>query len=112
MSAFNHLASSADKTVKLRRKSVRFGDGYVQSAPDGLNFQLRSWALTFARPKDEADAIEAFLLTVADGSGFDWTDPDGYAARWRVSDEGWKRSVNYQTLWASISVTFEEAPGL
>jgi phage-related protein len=34
-------------TVKFRTLSARFGDGYEQTAPDGINNKLESWPLTF-----------------------------------------------------------------
>lgn len=52
------------KSVKPRVREVRFGDGYRQRVPDGLNTVLSAWSVTFAaRSAAEADAIEAFLAT-------------------------------------------------
>jgi phage-related protein len=112
MSAFTFLPATGQREIKLARREARFGDGYVQSVGDGINNRLYVWTLTFIRNRADSDAIEAFLANVG-GGGFDWTDPYGFSARWRITKEGWKRKpLTNNTVWSEISVIFEQAPGL
>lgn len=100
--------TSATKEIAPRVRKASFGDGYTQRVADGINTQLRAWSLEFVRPEAEADAIEAFLVARAATEAFDWTDPNGYAAKWVC--ESWRRSEMGRGV-ATISTSFMEAPG-
>lgn len=57
---------------------VKFGDGYQQRQPAGMNTMTESWPLTFAnREPDESAAILAFLVARGGAESFDWTTPEG-----------------------------------
>jgi phage-related protein len=57
---------SSDLSVQTRIRQVRFGDGYAQQSPDGLNNQPESYSLVFdKRSKTEAAQIAAFLRAEA-----------------------------------------------
>lgn len=98
-------------TVKPRLLSAKFGDGYSQDAPDGLNHMLRVWQLQFIdRTAAECDAIEAFLVGQGGYLSFDWTPPNGAAGKWKCGiQNGWQRTRRRGTL-GSITCTFEEVP--
>lgn len=99
-------APTPELTPRLR--SVRFGDGYEQRAPDGLNPVLPTWKLNFSvRSQAEAFAIYAWLLNNnAYVTPFDWAAPgqgtataepfgtgDGSRVTWSLVASG--RRVNY-----------------
>ncbi len=48
-------------TVSFRIKSAKFGDGYEQTAEDGINNKTQSWPLTFTGSKSRIKQIAEFL---------------------------------------------------
>ena len=42
-------------------RKVRFGDGYSQRAPAGLNANLKTYSVTLSVPREEATVLESFL---------------------------------------------------
>jgi phage-related protein len=74
-SAWVPLASPQGQGT-LRQRKVRFGDGYVQRAPDGINTHLQSWALSWAGAAATVFAIRDFLVAHV-GQTFFWTPPGG-----------------------------------
>lgn len=79
MAVFNFTPSwSTQIQVEPKVHVAQFGDGYQQSAPNGLNNVLEKWSLVFKDIKD-ADyfSIKAFLKTHKGSVAFQWTTPDG-----------------------------------
>jgi phage-related protein len=60
--------------VSFRVTETKFGDGYAQTSPDGLNPVSRTWPLTFAGTADEIGEITAFLEAHV-GRSFLWKPP-------------------------------------
>lgn len=57
--------------------TAKFGDGYEQRIPDGINTVRETISLTFtARPKAEIDDIKAFLDTTQSVTKFSLIVPD------------------------------------
>ena len=55
----------------------RFGDGYEQSVPDGINYQQSSWSLSWDDHKlVDADFIWRFLRPKVKLAPFMWKTPD------------------------------------
>ena len=64
--------SSVDESPRVQE--TRFGDGYVQSAPDGINTLEQRWDLLFEGVDDAvANDIVAFLRVRGGAEVFDWT---------------------------------------
>lgn len=62
------------ETDAPRVRVVRFGDGYEQRMPAGLNHQLRQWTVRFDRCDPViGDAIVKFLRERAGAEAFEWT---------------------------------------
>lgn len=88
---------------KARVLEARFGDGYVQRIPDGLNSIGKSWPLNWTlRTRAEITALEGFLESQA-GRPFSWTDPKGEVGRWTCDD--WESNYDHPTM-CSMSATF------
>ncbi|MFU1842142.1 phage tail protein [Enterococcus faecium] len=52
---------------------MRFGDGYSQRAPAGLNANLKTYSVTLSVPRWEATALESFLAaSLLNGSTHAW----------------------------------------
>jgi phage-related protein len=94
-----------------KRRAVRFGDGYQQTSPTGLNADLGKWDLTFSgRSLTEADAI--MTLCKVSGAGgtvpLTWTPP-GESTAIKVL------AYPYKKVWTGINsytvtLTFEQVP--
>lgn len=69
----------------------KFGDGYGQRIPKGLNPNPKTYPLQFKnRSNAERDQIEEFLDARGGAESFDWTPPWGSAGKfkcpeWRVT---------------------------
>lgn len=77
MAIFKWPASrvSADETPRIL--SARFGDGYEQRRPDGINHIVQSWSLAFnCKRVADAQAIRAFLRAHRGVDLFQWAPPD------------------------------------
>ncbi len=59
-----------DVTSAPSVREVRFGDGYSQRAPAGLNADLKTYSVTLSVPRWEATALESFLAEHGAGNPF------------------------------------------
>lgn len=60
-----------------------YGDGYVVTAPHGINPVKEVWRLVYQDiPRTTGDAIRTFLKGKA-GQSFTWTPPGASEKRWR-----------------------------
>lgn len=97
-----------EKQAEPRVKRVSFGDGYTQEAPDGLNYNLYTWNLSWdALTPAEKTTIENFLIARGGYQSFNWTDPTGTsfvvkAPTWTVS--------NFEPSIYKITATFKQSP--
>ena len=77
-------------SIRARVREAKFGGGYVQRVPDGINTMARSRKLSFAGDAATCDAIEAFLMRHAGARWFWYAYPG--AARCKVRCAEWDRS--------------------
>lgn len=107
MSDFTYTPSYATPvTDKFRELEARFGGGYVQTAPDGLNAVAEVWSLQFeAIPLARGEAIRAFLRSKV-GASFTWTPPGGSEKRFRRIGEVTMPRSGPTTV--NLTCTFEE----
>ncbi len=64
-----------DVTSAPSVREVRFGDGYSQRAPAGLNADLKTYSVTLSVSRWEATALESFLAEHGGWKSFLWTPP-------------------------------------
>lgn len=88
-------------------KSAKFGDGYEQRMPAGINTRPRSYAITLVGIPADLDAAEAFLASCNGVSAFDWTPPGDAAGKfvarkWTLTYDG------TAGIGGSLTSTFEE----
>lgn len=91
--------------IKFRVLAAQFGDGYVQTAADGINNRSESWPLEFVGASAQVSPIKAFLDRHAGHKAFLWTPPLG--------DPGYYRAAKYGLVamggdMYSLSVTFDQ----
>lgn len=68
---------SLTKRTNPRVLLARFGDGYEQRMPDGINSLDQSFSVTFInRPIEEVDAIVEFFEAMLGVTSFEFTIPD------------------------------------
>ena len=86
-------------------RKVRFGDGYSQRAPAGLNADLKTYSVTLSVHRWEATALESFLAEHGGWKAFLWTPP----YEWRqikVTCAKWSSRVSM--LRVEFSAEFEQ----
>ncbi len=93
-----------------RVAATRFGDGYEQRAPDGLNPITQTWQVVHrAIDIAVAEAIVAFLrarLSAPAGlEAFEWWPPR-QAAALRFTCREWTMNIDDETDTATVTATF------
>lgn len=92
--------------------TAKFGDGYSQSAPDGLNHIRQRWSLSWnAEDTATAKAIRDFLRERGGWQPFYWIEPTRAEAGLFTCPAGLRRRHVGPGLF-SLSATFEEYPFL
>ena len=88
-----------------RVKIIKFGDGYEQRAPDGINNKLRSFNVTLNVARSTSRNIDEFLDRHGGVNAFQWRDPHSNRIL-TVKCPSW--SINLLHTTASITATFDE----
>lgn len=99
------LQDKAESAYTQNIREAQFGDGYKQVAGVGINIETESWALSWTSDKKTSLEINEFLRSHII-SAFQWENPLGEIALYRVS----KDSIKYSPLSynaATVSGTFE-----
>lgn len=110
MSDFNYIPSYPMRVSHEPRVfEARFGDGYSQSTPQGINSDPRTWELSFTNRSDtEATAIIDFLRSKKGAVAFTWTPPGG--AEVKVLCRTYEREVVDYNI-NNVTATFTEEFG-
>ncbi len=67
---------NASGQSEFRTKSIQFGDGYHQRAPDGIHTDLRAYSLEFKGSVDLIQEIDDFFTRHKGVKSFKWQAPD------------------------------------
>lgn len=96
---------SAARRNDARLDEAKFGDGYSQRSPNGINTLMEAWDLSFTlRTKVEITEIVTFLETQKGAYSFDWVTPTGATRKFIC--RSWSDSYNHDGDCA-LSATFE-----
>lgn len=96
------LSIEATSSKGLRLNVASFGDGYQQTALDGLNNQLERWfCTTVPMSANEAWGLESFIIST-NGQPFLWTPPDANKT-FRKKVSGGQIVLGYNNL-ASVTL--------
>jgi phage-related protein len=93
-------------TATYRVLSAKFGDGYEQTAVDGINNKTQSWPLAFVGAAAKITPIRDFLDARAGAQSFYWTPPLGTQGLYKCKSHA-LRSLgrgNYE-----LTCTFEQS---
>lgn len=90
---------------KPRVHMVKFGDGYEQRLPDGINSIDQTFSIQFSkRDKDEIDNITAFLESLKGATAFNFTIPDsnssGNERTIKVVCDNFQQSYDYGNFYS------------
>lgn len=97
----------ASRTTKPRVNSAKFGDGYEQRVPFGINTVVEEWTLRFAnRTNAEKTELLDFLSARAGVESFDWT-PVGDTVSKKFVCREWSDTLENNDLY-SITAKFEQ----
>lgn len=87
--------------------SARFGDGYEQRSPDGINNLKTNYSLTFpGLYKADGDELEAFFRAQKGAFSIQWTPPNSTIPLNFVV-RSWRRAYDSGDGMSTISATFE-----
>mgnify|MGYP003109826395 FL=1 len=96
--------------ISPRVLSVRFGDGYTQRIPDGINNNLLNLELSFEnRTEKEATAILHFLNARRGAEAFAYTPPSPYQTQKMFICKSFDSTFIFNDNF-SIKAKFEETP--
>lgn len=77
MPVTNKISIVSDLEVKFRKLSVSYGDGYEQTAPDGINNTFDVWNLTWGGlSSTERNTVMTALRSVGTWGTLTWTPCD------------------------------------
>lgn len=85
--------------------TAKFGDGYVQEVPNGINNETQKWSVTVSGKKTLMQTVLAFIRTHK-GQSFFWTPPLGV--------EGYYKCKRYNPVdrgggWWELNMEFEQS---
>ena len=99
------------RVMKPRTKSIMFGNGYMQIAPDGINFLPEEWNLTFTVEDADKQIIDSFFKTAGGSVYFNWTSSEIGAVEKQYLCPNWQITPIGACLF-TITATFNEWTGL
>lgn len=93
-------------TKTFRVLTAQFGDGYKQTAADGINNASQAWPLTFTGQASAITPIRDFLDARAGWQAFYWTPPLGTQGFYKCATYDLKQVG--RDVW-QVSATFEQS---
>lgn len=85
------LLTSCNKSTMFAEVSAKFGDGYGQSAPKGLNNKIDTWVIEWGGiGLTDKTTIETMLNSVGSWGLISWTPIDEiYSKKFRMDKSGY-----------------------
>lgn len=101
-------SASTSLDEQPRVKATRFGDGYEEREPDGLNPITQKWDVVFRDVDDDiaTDMVEYFRAAAGVDS-FGWT-PLWHTAEIKVVARSWRRTQSDTWGKSDITAVFEQ----
>ncbi len=82
------ISQGSTRKRKFRVLKAQFGDGYLQTAPDGVNHQIDQWNLIFANlTLTDRATLWSAIETVGASDYLTWTPPGDTAKKWKIVSE-------------------------
>jgi len=101
------IDQGSSRKRQYRTLRAEFGNGYEQTAPDGINAVRDEWSISYSNLTGaERTTLVTALDTVQGWDVLTWTAPgDVTQKKWKVS-EGWSESTN--GLHYTVSFTLRQ----
>lgn len=99
------VAPNISEKAEPRVTTIKFGDGYEQRSPDGINNDLRTYSVTFRLLNDEAKRVDEFLTEHNGYKAFLWKNPVSNKTI-TVKCASWSSSKTNKVT--TITATFEQ----
>lgn len=97
-------------TISTRLKTLSFGDGYEQVAPDGINLNTERWNITTVPLRSAvAGGVEVTMNNLR-GEWFFWTPPNGDSGKFRLDSDVTRTFVGVNSQTVSFTLKRIYAP--
>lgn len=95
------ISQASTRKRTYRTITAQFGDGYQQSAPDGINNVVDEWNLVYENlDNSERNTLITALDSVKSSDYFTWTAPgDATQKKFKVTQDGWSEAALSGDLW-------------
>ncbi len=92
----NKITVNSTKSVSFRVKAATLGDGYTQTAADGINNKIDTWEVEWgALTLTEKNTVEATLDLVGASGILTWVPMnESVSKKFRMSTDGYRRSLD------------------
>lgn len=95
------VSQSSSRTTSNDINVVRFGNGYEQRTPMGINYKRDHWNVTWDHVStSQKNTIEAFIQSVSNGSVISWQSPLDTAEKAWVLEGDWTIQDSGGNVWA------------
>jgi phage-related protein len=103
-----HISQSSSGQYRNRVLQAQFGDGYDQSAPDGINNRASEWSVRYDNlTTSEKNTLVTALNTVGSWDYLTWAPPGEATKKFKVTRDGYSVNAVSGDLW-NISFTLAE----
>lgn len=99
-----HSKAGSDGRIEHRVREAKFGDGYSQAIPDGLNTRVETWTRVFEGNAQEIEEICDFFDRHMGATPFLWASPRSFNGELKLFRV---RSYSMNRNGALYSVTAE-----
>lgn len=81
----DRISQGSTRKRMFRVLKAQFGDGYAQTAPDGINNRVDTWDIAYENlTSTERTTLWAAIETVGATDYFTWTPPGGSSTKWKI----------------------------
>jgi len=106
----NYIDTGFSQLIKYNTLSARFGDGYRQDAPNGINNKIVTWSITYKNLDQENFTTVMNFLDSLKGAEHFYATPRGeLQAEWILGDSEvqiTETAVQHETDYTYKSITF------
>ena len=95
-----YIAQGSTVTYRNRVLQAKFGDGYDQTAPDGINNIVADWSIRYDNlTTSEKTTLLTALNAVGSWDYLTWTPPGETSKKFKVTKDGYSVAPISGDLW-------------
>lgn len=96
----NLISQGSSVNYKNRVLQARFGDGYDQTAPDGINNIVAEWSLRYENlTTSEKNTLVNALNACGSWDYLTWAPPSESSKKFKVTSDGYAITPSSGDLW-------------